>query len=473
MGIQLDWQVESEQARQKATEDPNAKFGRRRRRRRMLLGIILVIFLISAVITIVQWRLGVVEDRIRQDLIDTVNVELTALRIGNYRNFMSVQRSASEEWVSGQISFYDDYQSRKADGQLGTDDEIVDVSIDPDQPRARVLIEQTINGEPYRLVWFYWRYNDLESEQNGWRHVPPDVEYWGDKKTIDGENTRIIYNELDTDLGKTLAPLAEQWWNDGCALLECDSQPILTVQIVPETLNEPMWDLYDPLLLRVPSPLIDGRAYYGQIPDPQLEQALQRMIADKLMEVRIGIDLNPSPYTDTYWIYEEIITELLAVFNPSRSGSAFFNSLESLYGDDFLARVMQSFGPGNDIGILQNVINPAVPVPDLPDEELNQFYWSDFFQWRLRAEQVAQGNDPNAFREFYDTLDGDALAVAQQRFENRDPNSPIPRVISVNVSRDSFGRRIANVEVYPNPEDESVQVTIVFRWTGTTWKRIT
>src|SRR5690606_33029798 len=147
-----------------------------------------------------------------------------------------------------------------------------------------------------------------------------------------------------------------------------------------------------------------------------------------------------------YWIYEEIVAELLAVFNPSRSGSAFFNSLENLYGEDFLTRVMQSFGPGSNIDILQNAINPAVPVPDLPDEELNQFYWIDFFQWRLRAEQVAQGNDPNAFREFYDTVDVDALAVAQQRFENRDPNSPIPRVISVNVARDALGRRIANVD---------------------------
>lgn len=473
MGIQLDWQVESEQARQKATEDPNAKFERRRRRRRVLFGIILIVLIITGVITLIRWRLSVVENRIRQDLIDTVNVELTALRIGNYSNFISVQRSASEDWLSDQIGFYDDYQSLKADGQLSIDDEIVDVTIDPDQPRARVLVEQTINGEPYRLVWFYWRYNDLESEQNGWRHVPPDVEYWGDKSTIKEDNIRVVYYELDSDLGKALAPLVEQWWNEGCELLGCASQPTLTVQIVPETLDEPMWDLYEPLLLRVPSPLIRGRAYYGKIPQPELEQAVQEMIADKLLDVRIGIDLNPSPYTDTYWLNEEIVAELLAVFNPSQTGSTFFNSLESLYGEDFLARMMQSFGPGNNIGILQNAINPAVPVPDLPDEELNQFHWIDFFQWRLRAEQVAQGNDPNSFREFYDTVDSDALAVAQQRFENRDPNSPIPRVVSVIVSRDSFSRRIANVDVLPNPDDESVQVTIVFRWSGTTWKRIT
>ena len=35
-----------------------------------------------------------------QDLRDTVNVELTALRIGNSTNFMDVQRSASEEFIA-------------------------------------------------------------------------------------------------------------------------------------------------------------------------------------------------------------------------------------------------------------------------------------------------------------------------------------------------------------------------------------
>lgn len=472
MGIQLDWQVESEQARQTATEDPNSKFSRRRRRRRMLAGMILLGLLVFAVIFVVTWRLKQVENRIESDLRDTVEVELAALRIGNYNNFMMVQRSASDEWIEGQQTLFVDYQQLKQEGLLGTDDRIVDVNIDPDQPRARVVIEQIIGGEPYRLVWFYWRYNDVDGDQNGWRHVPPDIEFWGDRHTISRESVAVTYRDLDKALAEALAPMIENWWQSGCDALGCPVQEKLMVSIVPQTLPGPMWDLYEPYTLLVPSPLVDGRASYGQLPSPELQAMLQEMISERLITMSAGIDFSPSPYTDTFWLYGELIAELQASFGNG-SGSVFFNALQALYGADIVEQFIGYFGPGADIGTLQNVVNPGVQIPDLPDEELNNWAWAEFFQWRLRAEQVAQGADPDSFRNLYDTSDGNALAVAQQRFENRDASSPIPRVLDVTIARDEFGRRIANVLVLPDPGDENVQVTIVFRWTATTWKRIT
>lgn len=472
MGIQLDWQVESNRARQSATEDPKAKYDRRRRRRRVIIGMIVVAVLFGGIITAVRWRLSQVDNRLRNDLVDTVNVEMTALRVGNRSNFLSVQRSASEEWLAGQHQLFEDYQSFKAEGILNTEYEVLNVFMDDDQPRARVVVQQEIDGIPYRMAWFYWRYADPEGNQNGWRHVPPDVEFWGEKDTIQKDNFRLTYHDLDADLAEALAPMMADWWNEGCELLGCEGdRPTLEVTIVPESLEAPMWDLYDPFLLRIPSPLIQPRAPYDAMPPTNLQAILQEMVVRRLLDTRVGVTLQPSPYTDTYWLAEEITLWLKSQFNgEGNTGSAFISSLATNFGEDFPARMMRSFGLNSNVGFLEGTF--GVPLPDLSDEQLNAIAWSEFFHWRLRAEQVAQGADPNAFREFYDTSDGDALLLAQQRYEKRDPNSPIPRVLGVVIGRDTLGRRIASVNVLPSPDDPNTQVTLVFRWVGTTWKRI-
>jgi hypothetical protein len=479
MGIQLDWQVEADRARQFATEDPEAKHQRQRRRRRVLIAVLIVAAILTGTFLAVKWRLNQVEDRIEQDLINTVEVELAALRINNRENFMSVQRSASEEWLDSQRQLFDEYQDLKQARLLTTDYNIVDVTFDEDPPRGRVLLEYEIGDRPYRMAWFYWRYNDLIDEdseeviQNGWRHVPPDTEFWGKAHDIDRANVHLNYNDLDKELAQSLAPRLQQWWSEGCVVLQCSSPlPKLTVNIVPETMEQPRWNLYDRWTIDISSPLIFGRAPVDVMPPPELFQTLLDMLSQRMIDHRLGLTFSASPYSDAYWINDQLSGWLQANITDGQvDGSAFINSLNAQFGDDFANRMLQILGPQLEIGYLQNLV--GVPVDDLADEQLNALVWTDFFQWRLQAEQQAiiEQNDI-VFRNLYDTSDGNALALAQQEFTGRDVSRPVPQVLGVVITRDELGRRVANVNVAPDPNNPSVQVTLIYRWSATTWKRI-
>ena len=91
MGIRLDWQVESEQSRIRATEDPAAQRRRQRARRQIMLLLALVVAALGLIGALILWRLQRVDDQIRRDLLDTVSVEVTALRVGDLANYMAVQ----------------------------------------------------------------------------------------------------------------------------------------------------------------------------------------------------------------------------------------------------------------------------------------------------------------------------------------------------------------------------------------------
>ncbi len=480
MGIQLDWQVESERSKQRATEDPSAKHERRQQRRRLLIFMIIVAILLGGVIMAVQWRIHQVDQRAEDDLRATVDVELTALRIGNRSNFINVQRSASEDWMNGQHALFDEYQSFKQNGWLG-DAQIIDIEVDHNQPRGRVVVEQVINDVPYRMVWFYWRYNDvvtdqngdIENTQNGWRHVPPDIEFWGKEQTIKKDNLRVTYFDLDEDVAKAVAPLAENWWNGSCEKILCEDIPELTIAIVPESLAGPTWDPYDDLTLKIPSPLLGGRAPFDVVPSADIQSTLLEMITLRSLAYQAGGDLNlVSPYEDIYWISEHAQAWLISDLNPSSPmSSTFFASIEQFWGPQFPTQILQNLNIDSKIGFIE--IAFGISVDDMPDEQLNAMDWTDFFQWRLRAEHTAHSaNDPDAFRNFYDTLDTAVMGTAAKYFSERDPNSPIPRVVSVTITRDEFGKRIANVAILPNPDNTTVQNTLVFRWVESTWKRI-
>jgi len=100
MGIKLDWQVESEQSNIKATEDPQAQLRRRQARRQLILLLLLVVCLLSLAGAAVIWRLQQVDDRIRQDLLDTIAIEVTALRIGDFANYMAIHSSSKKNIAS-------------------------------------------------------------------------------------------------------------------------------------------------------------------------------------------------------------------------------------------------------------------------------------------------------------------------------------------------------------------------------------
>jgi hypothetical protein len=319
MGIQLDWQIESERAKQRAGEDPGAKKYRRKQRRNLLLAMLVLTCLVGGVLGTILWRLRSVDNQIRDNLLDTTEVEITALRVGNEANFMQVKRSASEDWLQTQRDLFDEYQQLKQAGKLELTGRVLDVTID--EPRGRVVLEEIVSGVPYRVVWFYWLYEDTASGQAGWRRVPPDVEFWGDEKTINKDNLRVAYRDLDKRMAEALATRVSAWWEEGCILLVC-SQPLpgLTIEIVPETLPAPEWDLYEEWKVRVPSPLLAGRARDDVAFSPETEMALAQLLVARLMQYNQRADFRPdSSYGDAEWLYDEITKWLIGRFteNPA------------------------------------------------------------------------------------------------------------------------------------------------------------
>ena len=69
------------------------------------------------------------------------------------------------------ISEFEAYQQLKQAHRVELTGDVLDVTID--DLRGRVVLQETIDGVPYKVVWFYWYYEDGgERDQPGWRRVP-------------------------------------------------------------------------------------------------------------------------------------------------------------------------------------------------------------------------------------------------------------------------------------------------------------
>jgi hypothetical protein len=254
MGIQLDWQVESERKQRRATEDPEAKRWRRKQRRKLIFATVALATVVCGVIGAIIWRLNSVDAAYRRDLEDTVDVEIRALKLGDEDNYMSIRRSGSDYWLETQRQTFQEYQTFKRAGQLDLTGNILDLEMDIDESRARVLLEEQIDDVAYEVVWFYWYYTDTD-ERSGWRRVPPDVAFWGDAAHIDRDNLRVNYRELDRTYAQTLAEHLDGWWAESCVMLSCTT-PLhkLTIEIVPEAPAPIRWDENNQWTLIVSSP---------------------------------------------------------------------------------------------------------------------------------------------------------------------------------------------------------------------------
>ncbi len=472
MGIQLDWQIESERAKQRATEDPNAKRYRRRQRRNLLLGMVVLACLIGSVLGGIIWRLRAVDNQVRQNLLDTVDVEITAINVGNLSNYMQVKRSASEDWLQNQRDVFGEYQTLKQAGLLELTGKVISVTID--EPRGRVVLEEKVAGVPYRVVWFYWLYEDNVNGQAGWRRVPPDVEFWGDEKTIDKGGLKVTYHELDRRIAEALANQVDGWWDEACTLLICTAgQAQLTVEIVPETLLEPEWDLYEEWKVRLPSPLLLGRARSDVPFTPETEAVLAGLLAEKLAAYSRGNSFYANSYSDAEWLQKEVVAWLAGEFtsNPA-DGSRFFTTLTAAFGSSAPGQILNNLRPDSTLSDLQAVTG-SVALQDLGLERLNTFYWNDFFQWRLEIENMAlrDQNQPACY-QLYDETIPNAAAAANARCVGYDPNKVIPVVNGTVITSDPDGNMFAYVDALSNPNDTSQREQVIFRWVGSTWKRI-
>src|SRR5690606_7274368 len=117
------------------------------------------------VVYLVLQRWEQVNQQLEQLLSDTVQAEVTAIRLGDLTAFEERQRSATGDWANTQRQLFDDYQTLKTTSNIVLSGHVVDAEIDGQ--RGRVQVEEIIDGVPYIQTWFYWRYED------GWFHVPP------------------------------------------------------------------------------------------------------------------------------------------------------------------------------------------------------------------------------------------------------------------------------------------------------------
>ena len=474
MGIRLDWQVESEQSRIRASEDPAALRRRQRARRQIVLLLAAFAAVVGLIGALILWRLQHVNDQIRRDLLDTVSVEVTALRVGDLANYMAIQRSASDAFLLEQSRRFEDYQTLKSTHRVALTGQVVSATIE--NQRARVVLEEIIDEVPYHVVWFYWRYEDGPGgTQSGWRHVPDDLTFWGDERTLTGTHARIAYRALDEALARALLPRLDAWWERGCAALTCAAAtPPLTLEIVAERPKTVAWATHDPWLLRVSSPLV-GRARADLPLAPELEAEIRHLLAERLVRY-VGGEGPLSWYSDAAWLQGELSAWLAAQMDERLA------DLPS-----FTRSAIAQFGPGAPLTLLaalgpQMVLDDAltalagVAMPLLSVDQLNGLAWESFLQWRLALEPqlLAQPQTSGAFLALYDLQSVAASSEAALRLESPAyAAQPAPQIISVTIGRDAASQTYAYAETVRGEDGAAVPAgTVIWRLSSGTWKRV-
>ncbi|MEB2289262.1 MAG: hypothetical protein OZ934_14270 [Anaerolineae bacterium] len=474
MGIRLDWQVESEQSRIRPTEDPAALRRRQRARRQIALLLALLVSALGLIGALILWRLQHVDDRIRRDLLDTVSVEVTALRVGDFANYMAVQRSSSDYFILEQSQRFDDYQALKASHRVSLAGEVISATID--KQRARVVLEEIIDGVPYHVVWFYWRYEDgAASPQSGWRHVPDDLTFWGEEHTLTGAHTRITYRELDRALAQALLPRLDEWWRRGCAALTCAAAPPpFRVEIVAERPKTVEWASPDPWLLRISSPLV-GRARADLPLAPELQAEIVRLLAARLVRY-VGGETTLPAYSDAAWLQSELAGWLAEQMDEqSPAAPPFTRSLIAQYGPGASLTLLAALGPQMTLDDALTALS-GVAMPLLTVDQLNSLSWESFLQWRLALEPqlVTQPQHSGAFLALYDLQNVAAAGEAALRLESPAyAAQPVPQIVSVSIGRDADSQTYAYAETTRSDNGVTIPAgTVIWRLSSGTWKRV-
>jgi hypothetical protein len=453
LGVKLDWQIEAERTSERAGEDPRDRLRRRLQRVRILFFTAAAGGIVCLMAGAIWLRLYTVDNKLRQDLVNTVQAETVTLRIGDFGGFLSIQRTApGGNWYEEQSARFKRYQDLKAQADFKLTGNVIDATIDGQ--RGRAVIEEILDGVPYHTVWFYWRYSD------GWRHVPSDYTLWGDPQTITGQVSTLNYSQLDSRMAQALAPRLDRWWSEGCGYLGCRDLQKLTVEIVPDPSGQLRWDTEKPNTLVVPSPLsVDDRARADvDVPQP-VEDAIASQLAERLLDLTTN-DLHPVQTADAAWLRQVTIDWLSATFvgrgDPDRI--SFIQSLKDHYGVPALATLAHALTPTADISIVGTALKQ--PLESLALD------WRTFFQWRLDVEKTLLArNDTAGFQALWDVANPQALEQMRARMAR--PTQATPQVQAVAISPGTDGVARAAVQV---TLDNKLQ-TVIFRLVNGAWKR--
>ncbi len=455
MGVRYEWEIEAEKTRvQRAGE--GAVFARRRRaaRLRFLIFLLIILSIFGGIGAFVVLRLQTVEREIEQTLRSTVDAEVTALRLGDFSSFSSIQRSASPEWLQIQQQIFNQYQDLKMQEGVQLSGQITDITID--RTRARVNVQEIVNGVPYTRVWFYWRYED------GWHHVPPDYTFWGELEVQKVQNVTVRYQLVDKEFGQALAESVASWLQNACSMLTCNPMPDLTVEIVPDESFKVMWATGNEWHLQVASPYV-RRARADMPFDVDLQLAVAQKLADRLVFLSSN-DLQPVYPADAFYLRQAVVSWLVGNMAQVSTNSYLMDSMSTNYGAQFVGQLLSGLRADSNIGVLAQITGKSLEETGLD--------WRDYLTWRLNVEDdLIQKRDETNFLTLYDTRDTVVRDLAYQRFNS---GSLVVKksVTSVQMAVEPEGAIILRAVVIVGEGANLQQSEAVFRLADGVWKRV-
>ncbi|HVO43329.1 MAG TPA: hypothetical protein VMT34_11930, partial [Aggregatilineales bacterium] len=423
---------------------------------RFLYFVAAVVAWVAVISGLIWFRLYTVDSALRDSLIQTAQAETAALRIGDAGVYMAFQRSASQEWISAQAERFKRYQALKAKSDVQLTGHVLDATVDGS--RGRVILEEVIDSQSYRVVWYYWRYPD------GWHHVPSDYTFWGDDVTITSKNVVIKYKTLDSDLARLLADRADAWWRSGCTSFGCDKLTplgVLTITITPDQTTQIRWeDSAKNDTLIVPSPLASEEDRVKNDPSAGTTLAdIAHQLAMRLFDHASG-NLHVAAFSDASWLRESAINWLAAQFAGSTDTTRLnlIQTLHDRYGDSGLGALITSLTTNADIRILGDALR-------LPLDQV-QVDWKPFFQWRLDLEKLILTSNTSDKQTIFFALwltDPASLDRARQRFSR--PDQATPQVTAAAITPAGDGTVVATVQV------TGTAPPLKFVLASGTWKR--
>lgn len=463
MGIRLDWDVDSDRTeRHDVVEDPQSVRERRQNLLKLVMFVTGFALVIGGAAGALLWQLREADRRIENLLRDTVEAEVAAIRIGDLNAFMSLQRSATDDWLRQQRLYFETYQNIKVTNDLNFSGTIRGIEID--NTRARVLVEEIIDGVPFTQVWFYWFYGNVdESGNRGWRHVPPDYTFWGRAQEYQGRAVTVTYREVDERLALDLSVKAEGWIDGTCGvILQCGDLPHITINIVPDTgLDRPRWSEERRWQLNVPSPHL-VRARWDRPFSGQLRVDVANAIATRLVEEASSMTDAPNYPADAYYLRPAVVSWLTGLFAEVNTNAHIIISLAENYGRAQVGELLVRLQPDDSADVLRRLTG----VSRLDEANLD---WRDFLTWRLLAEdELRQRGNLERFRLMYTP---EAAELATRRFSGAEPYRAQGIVILAEkgLGVDGVPQIVATVRY--GEDNTAPTERVLFRLSGDTWRR--
>lgn len=470
MGVKLDWDIEAEKGKKKEhREDKQQRGARYRGVFRLFLTIAIFSCILGGGVYLLFQRLEQVNQQIEQLLSDTVLAEVATLRVGDLTAFEAFQRSATEDWLINQREVYNAYQSLKVESNIVLSGRVLDVEVDGQ--RARVQVEEIIDGVPYVQTWYYWNYfsvpgcNPEEDDcRIGWLHTIPDYTFWGEQGTIENDNYTIRYYTMDAGIATQLDASLQRWLVDACAIVDCSATPMITVDILPAPgmTVRPADNEQNAWQFILPSPYT-GRARSDMPFDTGLQIDLASLLAERFVTQATN-GLEPVFASDASYLRETIVAWMVGRFVQLNPETHLIDSLVNNYGDGSISSLLQNLQATSGMSILASVTGNA-SLEGMPLD------WRDYALWRLELEDdLIQSANEAVWTSLYDFTNPAVRDAAYQRYLNNFIASN-RNILSASITTSDTGmpQLIATVNVTRG--FESGEEIIVFNLINGNWLR--